>query len=174
MSGLKTNNIYLRALEPEDLEFLFKWENCIDIWQESNTLAPYSRFAIKEFIERSLNENVFEVGQIRLMICSTQNDSVIGTADIFDIDAMNSRAAIGLLIDGSYRGKGYAKEALDLLCDYARNTLLLNQLYVHIATDNTSCLNLFDRSDFEKCGTLKSWIKTRDGYKDVFVYQKIL
>ena len=174
MKGLKTNKIYLRALEPEDLEFLFKWENSIDIWQESNTLAPFSRFAIKEFIERSLSENVFEVGQIRLMICSTQDNSVIGTADIFDIDSINSRAAVGLLIDNSHRGKGYAKDALDLLCSYASNTLLLNQLYVHIATDNSSCLSLFDKSDFEKCGTLKSWIKTKGGYKDVFVYQKIL
>ena len=174
MKGLKTNKIYLRALEPEDLEFLFKWENSIDIWQESNTLAPFSRFAIKEFIERSLSENVFEVGQIRLMICSTQDNSVIGTADIFDIDSINSRAAVGLLIDNSHRGKGYAKDALDLLCSYASNTLLLNQLYVHIATDNSSCLSLFDKSDFEKCGTLKSWIKTKNGYKDVFVYQKIL
>ena len=174
MKGLKTDKIYLRALEPEDLEFLFKWENSIDIWQESNTLAPFSRFVIKEFIERSLSENVFEVGQVRLMICSTQDNSVVGTADIFDIDPINSRAAVGLLIDNSHRGKGYAKDALDLLCDYTSNTLLLNQLYVHIATDNSSCLNLFDRSDFEKCGTLKSWIKTKNGYKDVFVYQKIL
>lgn len=174
MCGLRTDKIYLRALEPEDLDFLFKWENSIDIWQESNTLAPYSRFAIKEFIERSLSENVFEVGQIRLMICSTFDNSVVGTADIFDIDSINSRAAIGLLIDNSHRGKGYAKDALELLCNYASNTLLLNQLYVHIATDNSSCLNLFDKSNFEKCGTLKSWIKTKGGYKDVFVYQKIL
>ena len=174
MSNLKTEKIYLRALEPEDLEFLFKWENCVDVWQESNTLAPFSRFAIKEFIERSLSENVFEVGQIRLMICSTQDNSVVGTADIFDIDSINSRAAVGLLIENSHRGKGYAKDALDLLCNYAANTLLLNQLYVHIATDNASCLTLFDKSDFEKCGTLKSWIKIKSGYKDVFVYQKIL
>lgn len=174
MATLYSDNIYLRAVEPEDLEFLYKWENCIDIWQESNTLAPYSRFAIKEFIEKSLSENVFEMGQIRLMICHSSDNSVIGTADIFDIDSFNSRAAIGLLIDNNYRGKGYAKEALDLLCEYARKTLILNQVYVHISTDNSSCLNLFKRSDFELNGTLKSWIKTKDGYNDVFVFQKIL
>lgn len=174
MTELSSINIYLRAIEPEDLEFLYKWENCVDIWQESNTLAPYSRFAIKEFIEKSLSENVFEMGQIRLMICLSKDNSVIGTADIFDIDAINSRAAVGLLIDDNYRGKGYAKEALDFLCEYARTTLILNQLYVHISADNISCLNLFKKSDFELSGTLKSWIKTKDGYKDVFVFQKIL
>lgn len=174
MNILDSQYIYLRAIEPEDLEFLYKWENCIDVWQESNTLAPYSKFAIKEFIERSLSENVFETGQIRLMICLKENDLVIGTADIFDIDTINSRAAVGLLIDNDYRGKGYAKEALDLLCNYAKTTLLLNQLYVHISTDNSACLTLFEKSDFEKCGILKSWIKVSGGYKDIFVFQKIL
>ena len=174
MNILDSQNIYLRAIEPEDLEFLYKWENCIDVWQESNTLAPYSKFAIKEFIERSLSENVFETGQIRLMICLKENDLVIGTADIFDIDTINSRAAVGLLIDNDYRGKGYAKETLDLLCNYAKTTLLLNQLYVHISTDNSACLTLFEKSDFEKCGILKSWTKVSGGYKDIFVFQKIL
>ena len=174
MNVLKSENIYLRAIEPEDLDFLYRWENCIDILEESNTLAPYSKFAIKEFIERSLSENVFEMGQIRLMICLKDNEKVIGTADIFDIDTINSRAAVGLLIDNDYRGKGYAKESLDLLCLYAKSTLLLNQLYVHISTNNSACLNLFEKSDFEKCGTLKSWTKTNSGYKDVIVFQKIL
>ncbi|MBR5531692.1 MAG: GNAT family N-acetyltransferase [Bacteroidales bacterium] len=172
--ALKNKNIYLRAIEPEDLEFLYKWENCVDIWQESNTLAPFSKFTIKTYIERSLNENVFETGQVRFMICLTNDNSVIGTADIFDIDSFNSKAAIGLLIDNNYRGKGYAKEALDLLCNYTKDTLLLNQLYVHIATDNLSCLSLFEKSDFNNNGTLKCWIKTKDGYKDVFVFQKVL
>ena len=171
---LKSDNIYLRAIEPEDLDFLFKWENSVDIWQESNTLAPYSRFSIKDFIEKSITESVFEVGQVRLMICSLSDNSVVGTADIFDIDVVNSRAAIGLLIDSNHRGNGYAKETLDMLCNYASETLLLNQLYVHIATDNTSCLNLFAKSDFEKSGILKNWIKVKGGYKDVFVFQKML
>lgn len=171
---LKSDNIYLRAIEPEDLDFLFKWENCVDIWQESNTLAPYSRFSIKDFIEKSISESVFEVGQVRLMICSLYDNSIVGTADIFDIDVVNSRAAVGLLIDSNYRGKGYAKEALDMLCNYASETLLLNQLYVHIATDNTSCLSLFAKSDFEESGILKNWVKVKGGYKDVFVFQKML
>ncbi|MBR3608960.1 MAG: GNAT family N-acetyltransferase [Bacteroidales bacterium] len=174
MNILNSENIYLRAIEPEDLDFLYKWENCVDVWEESNTLAPYSKFAIKRFIERSLSESVFEIGQIRLMICLKDSKEVIGTADIFDIDSINSRAAVGLLIDNNHRGKGYAKEALDLLCYYAKSTLLLNQLYVHISANNSACLNLFEKSDFEKCGTLKSWTKASNGYKDAYIFQKIL
>lgn len=174
MTLLATEKIYLRAVEPEDLELLYNWENNIDIWEESNTLAPYSKLAIKEFIERSLSENVLEIKQIRFMICSKESNMVVGTADIFDIDTLHNRAAVGLLIDSDFRGKGFAKEALELLCKYAANYLMLNQLYVHIATDNTSCIEMFEKSDFVKCGILKSWLRQRNGYKDVAVYQKIL
>ncbi|MBP3354369.1 MAG: GNAT family N-acetyltransferase [Bacteroidales bacterium] len=171
---LDSEKIFLRAVEPEDLEFLYKWENSIEIWEESNTLAPYSRLAIKEFIERSLSENVLEIKQIRFMVCSKHNNSVVGTADIFDIDTLHNRAEIGLLIDSDFRGKGFAKETLDLLCKYATDILMLKQLYVHIATDNISCIEMFEKSDFVKCGTLKSWLRRRSGYKDVAVYQRIL
>lgn len=171
---LDSENIFLRAVEPEDLEFLYKWENSVEIWEESNTLAPYSRLAIKEFIERSLSENVLEIKQIRFMVCSKQDNGVVGTADIFNIDTLHNRAEIGLLIDSGFRGKGFAKEALDLLCKYATDILMLKQLYVHIATDNISCIEMFEKSDFVKCGTLKSWLRRRSGYKDVAVYQKIL
>lgn len=174
MTNLSSSNIYLRAVEPEDLDFLYRWENCVEVWGDSNTLAPYSKLAIKEFIERSLSESVFEMKQVRFMVCLCENDMVVGTADIFDIDGFNNRGEIGLLIDNNFRGRGFAKEVLDILCNYAKDILLLNQLCVHIATDNSSCLELFKKSDFINCGTIKEWFRRKEGYKDVVFLQKLL
>ena len=50
MVTLKTDHCYLRALEPEDLEFVYKVENDESVWEVSNTNAPYSRFLIKEYL----------------------------------------------------------------------------------------------------------------------------
>ncbi|MFI0492126.1 MAG: GNAT family N-acetyltransferase, partial [Flavobacterium sp.] len=44
MITLKGDNIYLRALEPNDLEFVYAMENDQSIWEVSNTQTPYSRF----------------------------------------------------------------------------------------------------------------------------------
>ena len=44
MVTLKGDHIYLRALEPEDLEFVYQIENDESIWEISNTITPYSRF----------------------------------------------------------------------------------------------------------------------------------
>ena len=46
--GIEDNEaaIILRALEPEDVELLYTWENDHLIWQVSNTLIPFSRGAM--------------------------------------------------------------------------------------------------------------------------------
>ena len=39
---MKFKNIKLRALEPEDLELLYQWENNDSYWLISNTVSPFS------------------------------------------------------------------------------------------------------------------------------------
>ena len=46
MQTLKGNHIYLRALEPEDLDFIHEIENNQSIGEISNTQTPYSKFLI--------------------------------------------------------------------------------------------------------------------------------
>jgi diamine N-acetyltransferase len=50
MITLKGDSIYLRALEPQDLEFIYSIENDENIWEVSNTQTPYSRFLIKQYL----------------------------------------------------------------------------------------------------------------------------
>ena len=45
---INDENILIRALEPEDLEYLYKWENNMDLWDVSDTLTPFSHFALKK------------------------------------------------------------------------------------------------------------------------------
>ena len=51
MNTLKGNTIYLRALEPNDLEFVYAMENDQSIWEVSNTQTPYSRFLVKQYLK---------------------------------------------------------------------------------------------------------------------------
>jgi diamine N-acetyltransferase len=47
MLNLKGTNINLRALEPDDLEFLYEIENNAEIWEVSGTNKPYSMHMLK-------------------------------------------------------------------------------------------------------------------------------
>ncbi|MEM9679439.1 MAG: GNAT family N-acetyltransferase, partial [Bacteroidota bacterium] len=95
MVTLKADTIYLRALEPEDLEFVFDIENDENIWELSHTQTPYSRFLIKQYLEEA-HKDIYEAKQLRLVI-SDYDDIALGLIDIFDFDFKNKRAGIGLL-----------------------------------------------------------------------------
>src|SRR5690606_34689132 len=137
MITLKGEHIYLRALEPEDLDFIHAIENDESIWEISNTQTPYSKFLIKQYLEHS-HKDIFEVKQLRLVI-STFDEEPLGMIDLFDFDFKNSRAGIGILVkETSDRQKGYGREALQLLINYSFSHLNLHQLYCNISEDNTA------------------------------------
>jgi len=171
---LKNKDIYLRTLEPEDLDFLYQTENNPEIWHLSNTQTPFSRFALKHYIERSLSEDIYALKELRLMICKTEDSSPIGLIDLFDFDPKNKRAGIGILISNpNNRGLGYASQALETLVNYAFNVLNLHQLYCNVIADNQNSIHLFSKHHFEFVGTKKDWIFDNKIWKDELFFQLI-
>lgn len=170
---LKNSQIALRAVEPEDLDILYKWENSTALWIHGNTLAPYSKLVLRQYINDALEMDIFQSKQLRLMITFTESGSTIGTVDLYEIDAHHRRAGIGILIDEAYREKGYAFQALQLMADYAFNFLYLHQIYAYISISNTKSIALFEKSGYKEVGTLTDWIQRVDNFEDVKLYQLI-
>lgn len=171
---LKNKNIYLRSLEPEDLDFLYQVENNPDIWELSSNQTPYSKFALKQYIERTLSEDIYGLKELRLVICKTQDNATIGLIDLFDFNPKNKRAGIGILIsDEKNRNSGYGSQALETLIDYAFDVLQLHQLYCNILSTNQKSINLFLKHNFKQIGVKKDWIFDGKNYKDEILFQLI-
>ena len=172
MGFLETQRISLRALEPEDLDILYKWENDSRLWQNGSTLIPYSKFALRDYLENSL-QDIFQSRQLRLMAEDKASGKPVGTVDLFDYDPMDLRAGVGILLDEDYRNQGLGVEILDLVQDYAFRLLLLNQLYAYVPVSNTPSVKLFEKCGYIHSGILRSWIKTPEGFQDVYLMQLI-
>lgn len=172
MLTLKGENIYLRALEPEDLDFVLEVENTEEFWEVSATRVPYSRYLIKKYIQNS-HRDIFEVKQLRLMICNKE-DKKLGMIDVFDLEPRDRRAAIGILIvNKEDREKGYGTEVLSLISSYCFSHLGLHQVYANVAADNTASIRLFEKSNFQKVGVKKDWVLVKGKFKDEILYQLI-
>ena len=170
---MKFEDIKLRAPEPEDLELLYEWENNDSYWLISNTLSPFSKYTLKRYLENS-HKNVYETGQLRLMIDLIKEKKTIGTIDIFDFDPFHKRAGLGILIaDEEERRKGYASMALKCLINYCFTTLQLHQLYCNILENNSESMDLFTKLGFTQIGIKKDWVKTVDDYLDEYMFQLI-
>lgn len=173
MVTLTGNTIYLRALEPDDLEFIYRLENNEAIWEVSNTQTPYSRFLIRQYLENA-HQDIYEAKQLRLAICKKNSFDAIGLIDLFDFDPVNNRAGVGIIIqDTEERNKGIGTEALQLLIDYAFSRLQLHQLYANIDSGNVASVSLFTNFGFELIGQKKDWIKRNNNYHDEGLYQLI-
>lgn len=170
---LKNSHISLRAVEPEDLDQLYGWENSTALWVHGNTLAPYSKLILRQYINDALEMDIFQSRQLRLMIDLTDEKVTIGTIDLYEIDAHNRRAGIGILIDEAFRQKGYASQALRLMGDYAFNFLYLHQLYAYISVSNINSIRLFEKAGYKEAGILRDWIQRGDKFEDVQLTQLI-
>ncbi|HET9571971.1 MAG TPA: GNAT family N-acetyltransferase [Bacteroidales bacterium] len=167
---LENKRIRLRALEPEDLDSLYRWENDDRLWAFGSTLTPFSRFVLRQYIENS-GQDLYEAKQLRLMIIETATDEPVGTIDLYDFDPFHLRAGIGILIDAEHQKQGFAIEALNLMKGYAFHFLQLNQLYAFIPAMNIASQHLFRRCGFTESGLLRKWNKASQGLEDVYVYQ---
>ncbi len=170
------SKISLRAVELSDIDKLYEWENDTEQWNIGSNNRYISRFDLENYVLSCQNEDIFKTEQTRNIIYldSGKEKTSIGCVDLFDIDSKHQRAAIGFYIDKKHRGKRYAKQTLVLLEEYAKNTLLLHQLYALIGEENKACQNVFYKSDYNKVAVLPHWIRRKDGFEDVFVFQKIL
>ena len=173
IATLQGQNIFLRALEPEDLEFVYAIENDENIWEVSNTQTPYSKFLIRQYLKNA-QQDIYEAKQIRLAICKIDTAKAIGLIDLFDFDAQNKRAGIGIIIQNeTNRNQGWGKEALDLLVNYSFQKLQLHQLYANIGADNVASLKLFSTFGFQEIGVKKEWNLLNGKYHDELIFQLI-
>ncbi|WP_430438128.1 GNAT family N-acetyltransferase [Polaribacter uvawellassae] len=169
LCGQKIN---LRALEPEDLQFLFDTENDASFWEISDTQTPFSKFLLKKYLENA-HLDIFEAKQLRLIIEEKATNKPVGIIDLFDFNPQHKRAGIGILIHTKYQKNGFASEALKLLINYCFTHLQLHQLYANITSDNTKSITLFKKHNFVKVGVKKDWIFSNSTFKDEILYQII-
>lgn len=170
---LETDLIRLRALEPEDIDILYKWENDTRIWRMSNTVAPFSRYTLRKFIENQ-GCDIYETKQLRMVIVSRRDGRAVGAIDLFDIDPTNRRAGVGILVyEDRDQGQGYASGALTAMIRYAFQVLGLNQLYCNVLSNNMRSLNLFKSKGFSTVGLKVEWVRSTSGWLDEYLLQLI-
>lgn len=157
--SFKKDDVQLRAVEPGDIDKLFEWENDPEIWKAGNTLEPYSKFTLEQFIQNA-GLDIFQTKQVRWMIDLHKKTGIktVGTIDLFNFDPLHRRAGVGLLIgDKKERRRGIATKALAILLDYSFQILQLHQIYCNISKQNAVSIRFFVKNGFAITGEKKDW-----------------
>lgn len=170
----KGKTIRLRPVEPGDIDFIYDTENDPSVWRVSNTLVPYSRFQIEQYV-LSPEHDIYAEKQLRLIIetLDPDNAKMVGAIDLFDFSPHDHRAGLGILIIPDERRKGYAGETIGIMIKYCFEVLNLHQIHCSISTDNPASLNLFLSHGFRETGTRKDWRLLDGKWTDETVLQLI-
>ena len=163
--------IKLRAIEPEDLDLLYRIENDVELWNVGTSNVPYSRFLLHEYVANNKND-IYSDGQVRMMV-ENLDGQVVGVVDLVNFDPSNRRAEVGLIILNSYRYQGYGTAVLGQITDYALRILHLHQLYAYIDINNKSSLQLFQKAGFVVAAEIKDWLFDGAKYSDSVLVQYV-
>ena len=164
--------VKLRALEPEDLDILYRIENDTTLWDAGCTNVPYSRYTLHNYIADSTND-IYTDKQLRLMIENAEGEDV-GIIDMMNFYPRHQRAEVGVVVMRRFRRRGYATAAVKELLGYAFNTLSLHQLYVFVDSNNVGSIRLFSSVGFSKTAVLSQWLRIGKDYHDAILMQYFL
>lgn len=201
---MERGEVRLRALEPEDVDRLYIWENDRDMWPFGGTSAPLSRHQLWEYAT-NYDANPFAAGQLRLIIeHATAPDNALpqnsqssqssqsshnsqnsqnsqsslipcGIIDLYDIDPVNSRAMVGIMVAPQWRSRGIATRALELVGEYCRDILGLATIASEVASDNLPSIRLFGgKAGYRQVGERPSWYRRRERFVSALLFQKQL
>lgn len=154
---LTLGRVSFTPLQLENIHTHFRWNNDPEL-NDLDSDQPYEREpfgAFKKRLEMMIyrpnpNSRDFEIHA---------EGQLIGLAYLDSISWHNRHARVGITIgDRSYWGKGYGREALQLMLDYAFNELGLHRVTAQTFSYNTAWRKLAEWAGFQHEGTDRDYI----------------
>jgi len=162
-------NIKLDALESYDLDIMHQWFNNAEFLRYYDMIPaiPKSHKEMIKLLEYYDSSNEKVIFAVRLL----DSNKLIGIAGFDEIQWTNGVATTFIGIgDKEARGKGYGKEAMELLLDFGFNELNFHRIQLNVISYNHVAIALYESLGFAKEGTYREFIY-RDGKRyDLLLY----
>ncbi len=168
MPILHGNRIFLREVSILDVnQEYYVWMNDKEVTRYlESRYKPYSMNSLKEYVTSVEKDS----SQIFFAIILKLTNKHIGNIKIASINWFDRYADIGVMIgDKTCWGKGYATEAIKLVCDFAFKTVNLHKLTAGIYEPNIGSKKAFENAGFAVEGVKKSHHYVEGKYVDAIL-----
>ena len=169
---LKSERVTLRPVRRDDMETQNAFNNDLEVELASGGDPP-----MPQPIERLLAEfdkGAAEGGRDRGQFVIEADGAMIGSCGLFNFSDTNRTCELGITIgDKEYWGRGYGREAIGLLLEYAFRYHNLRRVFLNTAATNERGLRCYKACGFVEEGRLREHIWGNGAYHDV-VYMGVL
>ena len=172
------NNIGTKTIETERLILRrFTEDDAKEIYEGYVNQEGFLYYANKE--KRTLEEEKNSLKGINnkynnleyynWLITIKKTKKIIGAINL-NVDKYNESVEFNYAIDDRYQRNGYMTEALEAVKNYCLNDIKVNRIYGGCEVNNIASKKVMEKCSFIYEGTLRSYLKLRDGYHDMYLY----
>lgn len=162
MSG---ERCYLSPIELDDAPKYAAWLNDPEVTEGLvMATAVISLSNEREILARLAKEHAYAV-------VDKASDELIGNVGLLNVNHLHRTAEIGIFIgDKRFWGKGYGREAMGLLIDYAYAKLNLNNLMLRVYAFNERAVRCYEALGFKKVGERRESLTVgRKAHNEIFM-----
>ena len=168
MGRLIGEKVVIREYMQEDLSALRAWVN--DTETTKYLGGAYRRVQSWEETEEWLSRRLSgDAGGEGYVIADKETMKYLGQIDLMMIDPIARKAEMAIVLSPAHQGKGYAKEAVRLLVNYAFQTMNLHKVHLKCAEKNERAVNLYKNAGFETEGVLRDDLFIDGEYQNAFI-----
>ncbi|MFZ5979943.1 MAG: GNAT family N-acetyltransferase [Candidatus Zixiibacteriota bacterium] len=159
--------IYLRPATDQDIANTYHWFLQSEL--QSRSCRPVLFRTATEAAE-AYKKKEKSPDEQKFMIVRIKDKTPVGTINFFNLNNLNRSTEFGLLIDPDEQQKGYATEAVRILCGYLFNYRGLNKIYAQTSGFNKAAVKLLQKTGFKRDGVLRQHYFHKGEFFDGYVY----
>lgn len=169
---IKGENIYLRPILKEDIKLLNDWKNDEETFKYLG--GGFQPISIDQQVNW-LDSMIDLTGSSKRFIISDYDESAIGMIGLYSINWIHRTCEIGVYIGVKQsKGKGFGKESVQLIEQYAKNYLNIRKIKLNVVLHNDIALNMWSSLGYQSVGTLSKERFIDGKYYDLGIMEKFL
>jgi RimJ/RimL family protein N-acetyltransferase len=162
---LRGEKVTLRSVERDDLKTLHVFRNDVEVHvlADDDPWLPRPFESFVKFFEKRLESTEPEA-----WFAIDVDGKMIGDCGLWDFDVTARNANLGISIgERDYWGKGYGRDAVRVLVDYAFQHHNLVKVCLTTTADNGRAIRAYEAAGFEREGLLRRQAWVNGEYQDV-------
>lgn len=174
MPRIYGDRLMLREFQKEDLKYMREWVNDYDTVKTLDDvfLYPHTLNMTEDFLNSILENKI--LGSKHFVIADVNTGEYIGQTGLINIDWRNQSAELGIIIGRKEnRNKGYGRETILLLLQFAFKQMNLHRVELKLQDRNLAGYNCYLKCGFKEEGRKRKSLYMDGDYMDI-IYMAIL
>jgi RimJ/RimL family protein N-acetyltransferase len=163
---IRTPRLRLRAIGIGDVEEMFA------VFSDPEVVRYWARPALTDLAEAvaMIHQRAEQPSLLQWGIVRADEDRLLGTCTLADIDLAHRRASIGYALGRAAWGLGIAREAVRALVKYGFEAIELHRIGADVDPRNTRSIRLLEELGFSREGLQRECYLVGDEWQDTAMF----